>query len=219
MHHTVTGREKIIDFGGRQFRFLNQRSRDWTHPYAYAADPNAHEDMHDAGCGIFSIAHCVEWMNGQRINIEDLADFACTNGGRGDDGTDRPALLSAMAKQGLAERMGFAYKGDGLLNDNELLWQHMLAGNTALCNLRVGHIVSLVDARKSQGHRQLLAIDSYSESAHEKVRDSVCECIPGTTVLSETLNNSGLSVGRSVQYAMFWVDCALPKDFNLLHKL
>ncbi len=219
MHHTVTGREMIIDYQGRQLRFLNQRSRDWSYPYAYAADPNSHENLHDAGCGIFSIAHCVEWMNGRRINVESLADFACATGGRGNDGTDRPALLASMMEHGLAAQMGFAYAGDGLLNDNELLWRHMLAGNTALCNLRVGHIVSLVDVREFQGQRRLLVIDSYSESAHEKVRDSVYECIPGTKVLSDTLNSSGLIVGRSIQYAMFWVDYALPKDFNLLHKL
>ena len=59
------------------------------------------------------------------------------DGGRGDDGTDRPALLGAMMAHGYAGQCGF-YQLDGLRNDLEALWAHMRAGNAALCNLRVG---------------------------------------------------------------------------------
>lgn len=66
--------------------------------------------------------------------------------------------------------LGFSYVGDGLRNDLDTLFQHIAVEHgVALCNLRVGHIVALVAAREVQGVKQLLAIDSYSESAAEKV--------------------------------------------------
>ena len=34
---------------------------------------------------------------------------------------------------------GFRYEGDGLLNDNERLFGHVMRGNTALCNLKNGN--------------------------------------------------------------------------------
>ena len=89
----------------------------------------------------------------------------------------------------------------------------------ALCNLRVGHIVTLVAAREVQGVKQLLAIDSYSESAAEKVRDHVLEVLPDSVITYQVKNSAGLVVGENQGYGMFWVEASLPRDFNLLHPL
>ena len=67
--------------------------------------------------------------------------------------------------------------------------------------------------------RELLAIDSYSESASEKVRDRVAEVLPGSEILYPVRNNAGLIVGEGMSYAAFWVDAATPRDFNLLHRV
>ena len=124
------GKIKLIEYQGRELRFLNQRSRNWTHPYPYGENDDS--TLSSAGCGIFSIAHVVEWFTGKRMKPESLADFSVENGGRGDDGTDRPALLGAMMAHGYAEQCGFSYQFDGLRNDLEALWAHMRAGNAAL---------------------------------------------------------------------------------------
>lgn len=211
-----TGKIMEIGYEGRQLRYLNQACRQWTHPYNYL---NGTETLSGAGCGIFSLCHAVEWMHGLRLAPEEVADFSMANGGRGDDGTDRPALLHAMMATGMGPRIGLAYHEDGLRNDLEALWTHITSGSgTALCNLRVGHIVAVLDARVQAGERQLLIIDSIAESAGEKVRDHVREVIPQSMTLRHALNAQGLCVGQSGQYAMFWVDANLPKDFNLLYK-
>ena len=151
---------------------------------------------------------------------EELADFSVQNAGRGDDGTDRPALLSAMMQKGLATQYGFSYQGDGLRNDLDTLRAHLLEHRgAALCNLRVGHIVSLLDAREADGEVQALALDSYSESMEEKIRPHVREIVPQSAVDTLVRNDAGLIVGQRRQYAMYWVDTAIVRDFNLLHAL
>ena len=89
----------------------------------------------------------------------------------------------------------------------------------ALCNLRVGHIVSLLDAREADGEVQALALDSYSESMEEKIRPHVREIVPQSAVDTLVRNDAGLVVGQRRQYAMYWVDTAIVRDFNLLHAL
>lgn len=212
----ITGRTRDFDYQGRCFRFFNQRSREWTHLYNYGSNT---ETLSSAGCGIFSLCHAVEWMHGLRLVPEEVAEFSMMHGGRGDDGTDRPVLLQALQTSGQAAKMGFEYRGDGLLNDLPLLWEHISGHHgTALCNLRVGHIVALADARTVDGRKQLLAIDCYSESASEKVRDAVYEIIPQSETISHVRSKDGLIVGQSIQYGMFWVDAGKPMDFNLLHQ-
>ena len=195
------GKIKLIEYQGRELRFLNQRSRNWTHLYPYGENDDS--TLSSAGCGIFSIAHVVEWFTGKRMKPESLADFSVENGGRGDDGTDRPALLGAMMAHGYAGQCGFSYQLDGLRNDLEALWEHMRAGNAALCN---------------RG-REYLVIDSYSESAHEKVKNAVREVVEASSITAPVRNAEGLEVGETTQYAMYWVDANQPKDFNLLHRL
>jgi hypothetical protein len=68
------------------------------------------------------------------------------------------------------------------------------------------------------GEKQLLAIDSYSESDAEKVRDHVREVIAHSEVIADVVNKDGLVTGQGIHYAMFWVTASLPKDFNLLHE-
>lgn len=210
-----TGKTKEITCGARTLRFCNQRSRDWTHLYEYERNGST---LSNAGCGVFALVHAIEWMHGIRLEPEAVADYSVACGGRGDDGTDRPVMLHGMMTGGFAGQYGFRYEEDGLLNDHEQLWQHMKAGNTALCNLRVGHIVALVDCREIEGRRQLLAIDSYSESASEKIRDRVREVVPGSEICYPVRNGDGLITGYGENYALFWVDADLPADFNLLHR-
>lgn len=212
----ITGKTCEMRCMGRSLRFCNQKSLDWTHIYEYAGNGS---DMHDAGCGVFALVHAVEWMHGIRLDPEATADISVTVGGRGDDGTDRPAMLSGMMEKGYAAQWGFRYDGDGLLNDHELLWRHMQAGGAALCNLRPGHIVALLAAREREGRRELLAMDSVAESAHEKVRDAVRGVVPGSEIAYPIRNAAGDTVGYGESWALFWVDAALPKDFNLLHRI
>lgn len=213
---SITGTTLPITVLERKLTFFNQRCRDWTHPYAYQND----ENLSSAGCGIFSLCHCAQWLTGNVQTPEKWADFSCANGGRGDDGTDRPALLHALMTAGMNGLLGFRYEEDGLRNDRETLYQHLLHHEgVAMCNLRVGHIVALVAAREKDGRRQVLAIDSYSESASEKVRDHVIEVIPGTEITYAVKNAQGLQVGESTAYGAFWVDADLPRDFNLLYRI
>ncbi len=212
----VTGKTISVTYLGKVLHLCNQRSREWTHPYSYQGSDHT---LSRAGCGIFSLSHAVEWMTGTCIMIEDVADFSCANGGRGDDGTDRPALLAALQGAGLAKEFGFRYDGDGLRNDTDTLYTHLLHGGTALCNLRVGHIVALLGARTVDGERQVLAADPYSESADSRVRDNVRECIPGSEIVSVINNAGGLYCGRSEQYALYWATLATVRDFNLLHPI
>ena len=212
----LTGKTRLMNYEGRTLRFCNQKSRDWTHLYEY--DHNG-STLTDAGCGVFSLVHAVEWMHGIRLDPDRVAETSVAVGGRGDDGTDRPAMLHGMMECGFAAACGFRYEEDGLLNDHDLLWRHMAAGNAALCNLRVGHIVALLAARERDGQRQLLAMDSVAESASEKVRDHVREVVPGSEIRYPVRNAAGDVVGFGESWALFWVDADLPKDFNLLHRI
>lgn len=212
----VTGRSKPILLEGHQMIFYNQRSRDWTHPYPFGAEQ---ENLSQAGCGIFSVCHVREWLTGEKCVPEELADFSCRSGGRDDTGTNRPGLLSAMEKTGLAREYGFSYHFDGLNNDLERLWEHMAEGGCALCNLRVGHIVALLAAREMEGRRAYLALDSYCESQDSRVMDHVLGTVPGTEVTYLRKNGLGIVTGAQTSYAAYWVDASLPKDFNYLHPI
>ena len=212
----LTGKSIDITVLGRTMTFFNQRCPDWTHLYNYQNDAT----LSKAGCGIFALCHCAQWLTGRVQDPETWADFSMANGGRGDDGTDRPALLHALMAAGEAARLGFRYEEDGLRNDLDTLYTHLAQGHgAAMCNLRVGHIVALVAAREIDGIRQVLAIDSVCESADLRVRDHVTAVIPGTEVTARVHNRAGLEVGEGTSYAAFWVDASLPRDFNLLHRI
>ncbi len=212
----ITGATREIIYHDRKICFLNQRSAEWSHPYAYA---DGKSTMANAACGIFSIAHISQWMTGKAIDACALADYACACGGRGDDGTDRPILLKQLQASGKAAEMGFRYENTGHQNDAEKLFAHIAAGNAAICNLRIGHIVSIVESRVQEGEKQLLAIDAHSESADQRVRDSVREVVPGSEIYTGTYNRDGLLTGIQMTYAMFWVPATLPRDYNLLYRL
>jgi hypothetical protein len=214
------GREispKIVrfDYEKRSIRYCNQSSRDWTHPYEYQGGD---ENLHSAGCGVFSMAFVIQWMMGEEVDIEALADFSKTCGGRGDDGTDRPELLRGMVEAGLDEKYGFRYEGDGLVNDPPKLWSLLRSGGCAMGNLRVGHIVAILDSREVSGEKQILILDSACESADRRIRDEVREVIPQSKVANIVFNKSGLEVGMTVSHAMYWVPLLLAMDVNLLYK-
>ena len=212
----ITGMTKEMNCFGRTLRFCNQKSRDWTHLYEYEGNGS---DLHDVGCGVFALVHAIEWMHGIRLDPDEVAEISVAVGGRGDDGTDRPAMLQGMMDNGFAARCGFRYDGDGLLNDHALLWRHMVAGNAALCNLRVGHIVSLLDARMVQGETQVLVLDPYSESMTERIRPIVREVIADSEIISAVRNDLGVLTGWQHQYALYWASDETVRDFNLLHAL
>ncbi|MDO4484632.1 MAG: hypothetical protein Q4C54_09475 [Clostridia bacterium] len=212
----MTGKQLACRIGGKDMTYNNQRCRDWTHPYQWEGEGN----LHDSGCGIFSLCHIAQWLTGKVQQPEAWADFACTYGGRGDDGTDRPELLSAIIREGRNEELGFCCPDPSLQNDKDKLF-HLIYDlhGAALCNLRLGHIVALVDARIVDGQKQLLVIDSYSESASDKVRNSVCEVLEQTAISYDIRNDAGLVTGTGVSYGAFWVDAQLPMNFNLLEPL
>ncbi len=207
-----------IQYAGRNITFYNQRSRLWTQPYAYVSAPE--EDLHAAGCGLFSLSHALEWMNDVKADPVELADFSLKYGGREEDGTNRPALLAACMDYGFGQKYRFRYDYDGLLNNKERLWEHISQKKgVALCNLRKGHIVALVDSKvMPTGERAFLAIDSFSESTRDTVRNHVLQVVEQSLVSSNQLNQSSLYVGSSTQYGMFWVKAELPMDYNLIYK-
>ncbi|MDO5325678.1 MAG: hypothetical protein Q4G00_03040 [Clostridia bacterium] len=218
MKVNVSGKYISVTYDGVQYQLCNQRCRDWTHPYEYQGNGSM---LTNAGCGIFAIANAACYLGGERVIPEELADFSCACGGRGDDGTDRPALLAAMQEKGLAEKYGFRYEFDGLRNDLDTLHAHLMNGGAALCNLRVGHIVALVGGRIApDGEKQVLAADPYSESAEPKVIDAVRECVPGSEVISPIPNARGeRAKGYLCSYALFWASLSTVRDFNLLHRI
>ena len=211
----TTGKTIRVSYQGKEYTLYNQRCREWTHPYAW----EGHGTLTDSGCGIFSLANAAGFLGGEPVVPETLADFSCRTGGRGDDGTDRPALLAAMEREGLSHRHGFSYAFDGLRNDTDILHAHLLSGGPALCNLRPGHIVALVEARTVNGEKQVLAADPYSESADPRVAGAVRECLPGSEIVSPLLNSQGLCCGFLSSFALFWVCLDTVRDFNLLHPI
>lgn len=210
-----TGKTISLPYAGRVLTLCNQRCRDWSSLYEYQGNGST---LTQAGCGIFSTVNASCWLTGVYHDPEELARFSLEHGGRGDDGTDRPALLQAMMDQGWAQVYGFRYEGDGLRNDLDTLYSHLLGGNAALCNLRAGHIVALLAARERAGRREVLAADPYSESMDPRVADHVTEVIPGSEIVSPAINRSGLAVGMQVSYALFWAELAIVRDFNLLYR-
>ena len=215
-----TGKEIYLEYKGKNLRLLNQSCPEWTHPYPYFGEPDESDaTLHSAGCGIFAVMHLIDWVTGEKAEPCELADFSFRHGGRGDDGTDRPALLKAMQEDGRITKIGLHYDFDGLLNDYEALWQNMLDGGCALCNLRVGHIVAIVDHREVDGERQLLVIDSARDSVHPQVRAQVRGVVEGSQMYSRYINDNGVCSGEVMTYSMFWVPVAQTSDFNLLHKI
>ena len=212
----VTGKYIAVEYGGIQYRLCNQRCRDWTHPYEYNHNGST---LTNAGCGIFSLVNAAQYLRAEGASPEELADFSCRYGGRDDTGTDRPSLLSAMEKHGMAKQFGFSYQFDGLRNDLDALHRHLTRGGAALCNLRVGHIVALIGGRIADGEKQVLAADPFSESADPRVRDAVRECIPGSEVISLVKNENGLVCGALQSHALYWAALSTVRDFNLLHRL
>lgn len=214
----LTGKTMKIPFRGRDITYYYQACNAWTHPYPYLEQGS--ETLSTSGCGIFALCHAMEWIGGNHPPPAELADFSLRHGGRGDDGTDRPSLLSAMMQTGLAGQWGFAYREDGLLNGTDALFDHLYTGKgVALCNLRAGHIVALLEARVIDGQKQVLVIDSVAESAHDSIRDRVCEVIPQSETIRANMNKQGITVSVSHQYAMFYTEACLPFDYNLMYTL
>lgn len=213
-----TGKRINLSYQGKDMTVFNQRSRLWTHPYDYVTPQIA--TLSNAGCGVFSICYCGQWLTGKVFDPDELAEFSMANGGRGDDGTDRPALLSAMMKKGMAGEFGFRYEFDGLRNDKDTLWTHLMERRgVALCNLRVGHIVALMGARTENDEKQVLVIDPYSETLDERIRSIVREVVMDSAITSRITNDAGVFLGYQTQYAMYWASCYTIRDFNLLHAL
>ncbi|MBQ7455049.1 MAG: hypothetical protein IJS53_01290 [Clostridia bacterium] len=214
----ITGKSIEVTLLGKHMKVWNQRCRQWDHPYDYRTPQKA--TLSTAGCGVFSVCHCGQWLTGKAFSPDELAEFSMANGGRGDDGTDRPALLSAMMEKGLAARFGFRYDGDGLRNDRETLRRHLLSGSgVALCTLRAGHIVALVAAREIDGEFQSLVIDPYSETLDARISPIVREVIEESEIISAVRNERGALLGYQQQFAAYWVSDETVRDFNLLYAL
>ena len=102
-----TGKTKMFNYQGRELRLLNQSCPEWTAYYGYPGIPReANDNLHDAGCGIFSVCHLIDWATGEKIDPDELADFSCRTGGRGDDGTDRPMYSRLRLTAEPVDRIG-----------------------------------------------------------------------------------------------------------------
>ena len=210
---------KIVHFNlyGMPLSFCNQSSEKWVYPYPYEGSD---DDLCSSGCGLFSVVHAVECMQGFFCPPEVVAHFALKCGGRGDDGTDRPTLLRAMEKEGFAAKLGFSYNGEDLRNDKEALFEHLIEGNgTALCNLRVGHIVALIGARETEKGQEVLVIDSSSETDNIAIRNMITEVLPESRIRKEKKNADGMICSYAETYACYWAKMETVRDFNLLHIL
>ena len=200
---------------GREILFRNQRHPGWTHPYPYLGG----ETLHTSGCGVFALCHCLQWLTGRIHQPEDIADLSVACGGRGDDGTDRPGLLSGLEKRGLAASMGFAWRGGGLENDLPRLYAFLRKEQgVAMANIRPGHIVALLAARETEGTRQILVVDSFSESSDPRVQPHVIAPVPGTRVSFDLPVQGGAPLRRE-GHAAFWVAADCPRDYTLLHRI
>lgn len=220
MKMQYTGKWQMIEYQGKTLRLCNQSCPEWTHMYNYPGIPREEDDdLHRAGCGIFSMIHLIDWISGRKDDPDELAQFSMDNGGRGDDGTDRPMLLKAMQEAGRLTELGLRYDGDGLLNDHEALWANLQAGGVALTNLHVGHIVAIVDHRIQDGQRQMLIMDSARDSMHPAVRNNIREIIPQARVCARYQNDYGVVTQEGYHYGMFWLPITQAQDFNLLHKI
>lgn len=211
-----TGKTIVVEYNEKKLTINNQKSKLWSHAYSYGKDNST---LSDAGCGLFAIAHVSNFLTGQDVSVEALADFACENGARDDTGTDRPTLLSALVRSGQAWQMGFDYHHDGLRNDHNSLKAHLHAGGLALCNIRVGHIVLLCDIREIDGEAQVLVIDSYSESGDHRIIQNVCAVIEQSVIDAPVYSKSKALAGYTRHYAMYWVPLSMARDFNLIYRL
>lgn len=206
----LTGKTAVISILGRNFTLYNQRHPGWTHPYPYLG----HETLRTSGCGIFALCHASQWLTGRTANPEALADFSVAHGARGDDGTDRPALLAALTAEGQAASLGFSCPAPALCNDLAALYAFLTAEKgVALGNLRVGHIVCLAAARQDDGVPKLLAIDSFGEADDPRLTGHVLGVEEGSAFCHE---QQGQSI---VAHAAYWVEASLPRDFQLLYHL
>ena len=201
---------------GREILFRNQRNPGWTHPYPYRGG----ETLHTSGCGVFALCHCLQWLTGQVWPPEDIADLSVACGGRGDDGTDRPGLLAGLQACGMAERMGFAWRGGGLENDLPRLYAFLREEQgVAMANIRPGHIVAFLAAREAEGTRQILVIDSFSESSDPRVRPRVTSLLPGTCTSFDLPAPDGVVPLRREGHAAYWVKADCARDYTLLHRI
>lgn len=206
----LTDKTATIGVMGRCLTLYNQRHPGWTHPYPYLG----HETLRTSGCGIFALCHASQWLTGRVTSPEALADFSVAHGARGDDGTDRPALLAALNTANKAADLGFACPDPALSNDLAALYAFLSAGKgVALANLRVGHIVCLTAARQVDGAAQLLAIDSYGEACDPRLSAHVRDVEEGSAFRYEQQGQIILT------HAAYWVDATLPRDFQLLYRL
>ena len=200
----------------REILFRNQRHPGWTHPYPYLGG----ETLHTSGCGVFALCHCLQWLTDLIWPPEEIADLSVACGGRGDDGTDRPGLLSGLEKRGLAASMGFAWHGGGLENDLPRLYAFLREEQgVAMANIRPGHIVALLAARETEGTRQILVVDSFSESGDPRVQPRVISPVPGTLTSFDLPAQHGGASLRREGHAAYWVAADCPRDYTLLHRI
>ena len=52
-----------------------------------------------------------------------------------------------------------------------------------------------------------------------RIRDALREMVPGTEIIKQQSNASGLVTGYSRTWGCYWVAASQPKDFNLLHRI
>ena len=127
------------------------------------------------GCGLYSICNAIYCLNGSRMPIEKMADWAIPKGyyvflydsslGRYRSYTASAKLFSEAAKQ-YGSTYGFTYAGETAENNNSFLSQklktHLRNGGVAVGYV-YGHYIALVDYNSS--NNQFYVIDSYIDSS------------------------------------------------------
>ena len=78
-----TGKYQMFNYCGKELRLLNQSCPEWTHMYNYPGIPiEEDDDLHCAGCGIFSTIHLIDWLTGEKDDPDELAQFSKTEAPR-----------------------------------------------------------------------------------------------------------------------------------------
>ena len=79
--------------------------------------------------------------------------------------------------------------------------------------------MALLAAREMEGTRQILVIDSFSESVDPRVRPRVTSLVPGTCNTFDLPAPDGGATLRREGHAAYWVEADCPRDYTLLHRI
>ena len=79
--------------------------------------------------------------------------------------------------------------------------------------------MAFLAAREAEGTRQILVIDSFSESGDPRVKPRVTSLVSGTCTTFDLPAPEGGSTLRREGHAAYWVKADCARDYTLLHRI